>query len=64
MAKAAKKRRITPRKAFTTYHPSYGINPFYLRAEANMVRSSMRDWERVKKSGWRVVRVKVIPDFQ
>lgn len=63
MAKRAVK-KVMPRKAFTTYHPTYGLNTYWVRSEAGMVRSAMRDWDRVKKAGWRVVRVKIIPDFQ
>lgn len=57
-------RKVTvPRKAYATWHPDYGINNFWVRASAKAIREENGAyWEKVKKRGWKIVRVKVSLD--
>ncbi len=51
--------KIKPTTAFATYRPGYGLNPYWIRAEARQIRTESGNWKRLHKAGWRVVKVKV-----
>jgi hypothetical protein len=51
-----------PRTAFATWHPKYGVNTYWIRPQAKVIRQEMGDyWQKVKGRGWRIVRVQVRP---
>jgi len=56
-------------RAFATFSPETGINPYWIRSHAKHIRgepgsTENKVWKNAVKRGWRIVRVRVVLDHQ